>query len=219
MTAEAELAADWAAGDSRPRAPVFFLSYARGRGPATQVAEFFKDLSDDVAELVGRPVGSDPGFMDRSMSGGVRWRPELLRAVGTCQVFVALLSDPYVASQWCSKEWYAFSRRSVVGVSDDEVTHGTGVVPVIWAPIPTRRLPRVVRDVQRFEPRGLNGEDIGAQYKAEGVYGFKRLQEALYRCAVWRLAQAIAEFHFAYQVKSLVLEPDDLCDIFREKPL
>jgi hypothetical protein len=152
------------------------------------------------------------------MIGGVRWRGELLQAVGTCQVFVALLSDPYVASEWCSKEWYAFSQRTVISVTADDVIHRTGVIPVIWTPIPSGRLPQVVKDVQRFEPRGLTGEDISAQYRTEGIYGIRRLyQEASYRCVVWRLAQAIAEFHFAYQVKSLVLEHTDLRDIFREE--
>jgi hypothetical protein len=220
MVAEADLPVSWAAADTRPRGPLFFLSYARD-GRATQyVADFFKDLSDDVAQLVGRPAGSDPGFMDRSVQGGALWLSDLLHAVGSCQVFVALLSDPYVASEWCSKEWYAFSQRPVRSRDTDEVTNRTGIVPILWAPMPERPPPRVISAVQRFEPRGLEGEDISARYRVEGVYGLKRLNRIdLYQGVVWHLAQAIARFNFAYKVESLVLEPDNLRDIFREKPL
>jgi hypothetical protein len=218
MAAEADPSPGWAAREPRPRAPLFFLSYARAGRPSGQVVEFFNDLSEDVAELVGRPAGSDPGFMDRSMRTGVRWLGELLQAVGSCQVFVALLSDPYVTSEWCRIEWHAFSRRTVLAISGDDVTHRTGVIPVIWTPMPERRLPPVVSAVQRFEPRGLAGEDIGRQYQEEGVYGFKRLnQEDMYRCAVYRLAQAIAEFHFAYKVEPLVFKPTDLDNSFGEE--
>ena len=218
MVAEADLPVSWAAAEARPRAPLFFLSYARG-GRAPHVADFFNDLSDDVAQLVGRPAGSDPGFMDRSMHSGALWLGELLHAVGTCQVFIALLCDPYVASEWCSKEWDAFSRRPVRSRDTDQVTNRTGIVPVLWAPMPERPPPRVISSVQRFEPRGLKGEDISRLYQAEGVYGLKRLNHIdPYQCVVWHLAQAIAKFNFAHKVESLVLEPDDLRDIFREKP-
>jgi hypothetical protein len=220
MAPESSLpATDWSSGALRPRVPLFFLSYAHTGRPGKLVTDFFDDLSEDVAALIGLQAGTEPGFMDRSMPGGVRWLAELLDAVGSCQVFIALLSDPYVTSQWCSKEWYAFSRRKVVSITDDPVTHRTGMIPVVWSPMPARRCPQVVSDVQRFLPRGLAGEDISDQYETDGVYGFKRLnQESQYRCVVWRLAQSIAEFHFACQVEPLILRPVELRDIFRETP-
>jgi hypothetical protein len=220
MAAESNLpAVGWSAGELRPRVPLFFLSYAHAGRPSKLVTDFFDDLSEDVAALVGLQAGTEPGFMDRSIPGGTQWLAELLDIVGTCQVFIALLSHPYVTSPWCSKEWDAFSRRKVVSITDDPVTHRTGMIPVVWSPMPERRCPRVVSDVQRFLPRGLAGEDISDQYQAEGVYGFKRLnQESQYRFVVWRLAQSIAEFHFACQVEPHVLRPAELRDIFREKP-
>ena len=80
------------------------------------------------------------------------------------------------------------------------------------------RLPLPVTRVQRFSPRELNGENIRGPYEANGVYGLLR-QNLLeqYRWVVWRLAQSIAEFHFAYRVEPLVLREDDLGDIFRER--
>lgn len=219
MAAEAGAHDGWD-GDREPWAPVFFFSYARAGRYGKEAGEFFDDLSQDVAELVGRPAGSDPGFIDRSMGGGEEWFRELLRAVGTCQVFVALLSDPYVASPYCSQEWYAFTRRRVLSRATGIEVQRTGVIPVIWTPMPPDRMPPEVGNVQWFTPRGMAGTDIVAQYQEEGVYGFRRLSwEAEYRCVVWRLAQRIASFYFAYRVEPLVLDPSDLRDIFRERQL
>ena len=204
----------------RPRAPLFFLSYAHAMHrdePNQRVVKFFEDLSEDVAELVARPAGSDPGFIDRSMAGGARWSSELLQAIGTCKVFVALLSDPYVTSSWCGMEWYAFSRREVTRNSGARSGHETGIIPVLWTPVPDHRLPRVVDAVQRFSPRGLPDVNIPVRYATEGVYGLMRMgHETIYQGVVWRLAQSIAEFHFGYEVAPLVLGQDDLHDIFRE---
>ncbi|HEY1623084.1 MAG TPA: TIR-like protein FxsC [Streptosporangiaceae bacterium] len=203
----------------RRSAPLFFLSYAHVGHPSPLVVKFFNDLSEDVAEAVGRPTGSEPGFMDRSMAGGARWTGELLKAIGTCQVFIALLSDPYVASSWCSKEWFAFSRRKVISRSGEDAAFQTGMIPVTWAaPIPEFRLPEPVRLVQRFSPREFGGENMRAPYETDGIYGLLRQQlEPHYRWVVWRLAQSIAEFHFAYRVEPLVLHEEELHDTFREK--
>jgi hypothetical protein len=83
-----------------PAAPLFFLSYAHSqrRESNPYVARLFDDLSMHVNEMVPYGNRGDPGFMDRSMGGGERWSRELLTAAGTCQVFVALISGPYVAS-------------------------------------------------------------------------------------------------------------------------
>jgi hypothetical protein len=202
----------------RRAAPLFFFSYAHGGRQNPLVAQFFNDLSEDVAEAVGRPTGSDPGFMDRAMRTGIRWSGGLRKAVGSCQVFIALLSDPYVTSQWCGKEWCAYSRRTVLSRAGDDATDVTGIIPVTWAtPMPDSRVPPSVGLVQRFLPRELPGQNICAQYEAEGVYGLMRQRlEMPYRCVVWRLAQTIADFHFAYEVETLVLGENDVHDIFRE---
>lgn len=203
----------------RPRAPLFFLSYAHARRPDEPnqwVVQFFDDLSENVAELAGRPAGSDPGFIDRSMAGGTRWPGELLKAVGTCKVFVALLSDPYVASSWCGMEWYAFSQRRVSRRAGADSVYETGIIPVLWTPVPLDRLPPAVGEVQRFTPRGLPDPTIPARYAAEGIYGLMRMgQEMHYQAVVWRLAQSIAEFHFGYEVDQRVLSLSELRDTFR----
>src|SRR5262249_44305869 len=127
-----------------PRAPLFFLSYAHVTPPRhSQVGphegnrhamRLFDELSDHVSGLVGRPTGANPGFIDRAVDGGERWTWELLTAAGTCQVFIPLISKPYVDSEWCGTEWDAFSRRRIVRRADGSTDHETGIVPVTWAP-------------------------------------------------------------------------------------
>jgi TIR domain len=215
-------------GNADARAPLFFVSYAhsvegykangRPQAPNRRFIRFFDDLSENVAELVSRPTGSDPGYMDRSMHGGVRWTTELLGAIGTCQVFVALLSAPYFVSPWCSKEWYAFSTRKVYRQSDDGPNNQTAIIPVIWATLPHDRIPAVVGTVQRFSPTGLGNSDISALYEENGVGGLLRTrQKSAYRAVVWQLAQRIARIHYSHRVDPGPLKESELRDIFREQ--
>lgn len=197
-----------------PRAPLFFLSYAHTpdgrRGPAalephTFVRRLFEDLSVHVGELVGRPAGADPGFMDLSMSGGERWTTELLTAAGTCQVFVPLVSRSLLRSTWCGMEWHAFSRRKVVPREGRPSGHETGIVPVTWLATDPGPLPTVVGDIQRFSPTNLPDPQIVRQYQREGVYGLLTMQmENAYRAVVWRLAQRVVAVHRDYRVEPLI---------------
>jgi hypothetical protein len=214
--------------DLDPRAPLFFFSYAhssegykangRPHEPNRQFVRFFDDLSENVAELVSRQAGSEPGYMDRSMHGGVYWTRELLGAIGTCQIFIALLSASYFDSTWCSKEWYAFSRRRVIRQSDDRSDNQSAIIPVIWAPLPHDRIPVVVNAVQRFSPGGLAKADISALYEENGVGGLLRTkQKAAYRAVVWQLAKRIARVHYSHRVEAGPLDESKLRDIFRER--
>ena len=197
--------------------PVFFLSYAHSPN-GRPVAKFFRDLSEMLAELVDLKAGAEPGFMDASISGGGRWTGELLSAVGTCKVFVALLSMPYLTSEWCGMEWYAFAQRVVrarVGGSE----HQTAIVPVIWAPLPAGvETPGAVSAIQRFAPEGLPDPEIAKLYQEEGVLGLTKVAKDAYEPVVWRLAQRVADIAHSHVVKPRVLQHADLRDIFREAP-
>jgi|SRR5689334_11353924 len=206
--------------------PLFFLSYARsGRGAGSdpfneldmQVVKFFQDLSMHVGGLTVRRPGSDPGFMDLSMDPGSEWRGELLEAVGTCKVFVALLSPSYTASEWCAKEWDAFSRRKVTG-GEPGGRYRTGIIPVVWSPYPINMFPQVIRRKQWFSPEGLPGMDLMAEYQEYGISGLMWLRrEDAYRGVIVRLAQHIARFYHSYEVRPQVLREDELENIFRER--
>jgi TIR domain-containing protein len=212
--------------DADLTAPLFFFSYShategqpdrRAKDRDEQAARFFEDLSEDVAELVSLPVGIEPGYIDRSIEGGAHWTPELLEAIGTCQVFVALFSVRYFKSRWCSMEWHAFSQRKIVGPPSLRMNHQTTILPVIWAgPIRPKRYPRTVSQVQRFTPRSLPDLSIAARYEQEGILGLLRTDPAAYRAVVWKLAQSIAWLHESYRVEPLVLEEHELGDGFAD---
>jgi hypothetical protein len=198
--------------------PLFFLSYSRttlaGPDPQLQMPDrmvitFFNDLSRHVAELVSRRPGADPGFMDRSIRPGQRCTEELLRAIGTCDVFVPLLCVPYTSSYWCGMEWYAFSQR--MGTS-------RAITPVIWAPFPEERAPAVITKVQRSSPGDLPDVDAQAEYEQNGVSGLIRLMRTVpYRWAVCRLAQEIARRHRdSNALEQRTLRETELRDAFQE---
>lgn len=209
------------------RSPLFFLSYARSRlangsvGPTTepsrQVIQFFDDLSANVAELVSRRTGADPGFIDRSIPAGRRWSSELLTAVGTCQVFVALLSASYLECEWCGREWDAFSRREVTKIGEDGSSHEAGIVPVIWAPMREGTHPSAIAAIERFSPTRLRYPEIASNYEKEGIFGLLQMGYTdHYQVVVWRLAQRIAEICYGHRISPRTFEHDELRNIFRE---
>ncbi len=205
----------------------FFLSYAHAAdalhpsGPAHEpnklVHQFFADLTETVAQLIPLEVGAAPGFMDRSMGGGERWTAELLRAVGTCQVFVALLSPSYPRSAWCGMEWQAFSQRRVEKPEGGDPVTQACIIPVIWVPVPVETLPKVIRDVQLFSPEGKPNSDVALNYRREGVFGLLWMQwNDSYQEVVWRLARKIAAIYYDHAVEHCEFELDQLRNIFLE---
>jgi TIR domain len=216
-------------GPSGDNGPLFFLSYAhsadvqvrgvRKHAHNGRFIKFFEDISVNVAELVTRPAGSDPGYMDsRSIPDGGRWSAELLTAVGSCQVFVALLSPRYFVSRWCGMEWHAFSQRQVYHQSDGSISDRTTIIPVIWAPIREPDVPSAVGEIQRFSPREIPNADIAGQYEHEGVVGLLQLNNNIaYQAVVWRIAQRIAEFHYSYHVKPRQYKLDELRNVFEKR--
>ncbi len=211
-----------------PKAPLFFLSYAHvaegheqyGRPQERNqlVIEFFDHLSENVAYLVSRPAGADPGYLDRSIAGGAHWTRELLEAIGTCQIFVALLSAPYFTSPWCGKEWHAFSQRKVISKASGKSDNQTAIIPVVWAPVPIDQSPAIVNRVQRFSPSGLPDVNVAKLYKDNGIVGLLRMgEDVAYQTVVWRLAQHIAKFHYSHRVKPRKFRERNLRNVFLEQ--
>lgn len=187
-------------------APLFFVSYAHTRA-SHLIGTFFEDLSGHVQELIGRAPGEDPGFLDSSLVGGRRWAPELLHAVGTCQIFIPMLSASLFESTWCGYEWHAFSRRSVINRRSGRPDLETAILPVIWVPHGSSREPQVVGQIQRFAPTGLPEAAI-KKYQMEGIYGLSILDPNAYRAVVWRLAQRVVGLHLSHYV-----EPEPRLDV------
>jgi hypothetical protein len=204
--------------DPDPTKPLFFVSHATAYGdsrdvpvaePNSPFSVFFRDLSQDVGQLVARRAGADPGFIDRGMHAGVDWEHEILTAVGTCQVLIALVSSPFKKSEWCGREWHAFDRRRVWRRSDKTLaTEPPCILPVIWAPHADESTPGKIRGRQLFVPGQISDIHIGPVYQREGLYGLYMTglttgQTSAYRATVWRLALEIQRLVRAYWV-----EPD-----------
>jgi hypothetical protein len=214
--------------DVDPGAALFFVSYARAgqapslsisdRDPDRYVVQFFEDLSIHVRELVGRPIGADPGFLDRSMSGGVEWTAELLHAAGHCQVFIPLISASLLSSEWCALELRSFSRRLVINRATGSRDRDTAIVPVTWSPISEAMVPPMLRSIQVFSPPRLP-DSIVARYQQEGIYGLRTLRdEDAYQAVVWRLAQRVVQLHRSHWVAPMEINKvDQLRNFFSEE--
>jgi hypothetical protein len=210
-----------------PRIPLFFVSYSQVRPnpqAATDPADYkelaldlFNDLSVHVSELAGRPTGADSGFIDRSLGGGERWTPALLKAAGSCQVFIPLVSPLFTFSEWCGMEWDAFSRRRAVAREAPRTDQATAILPVIWVPTAVKNLPRVVSEIQMFSPGGLERSDI-TRYAREGLYGLRAMGgHSTYNAVVWRLAQRVMEIHQTHWVEPWIPKgTDELRNVFKE---
>ena len=197
-------------GEPAP-APIFFLSYAHmDHRENRDEIRFFEALSTHVHELTGSLSGSIVGFMDKTaMRGGERWSPALLEAVGTCHVFVPLLSMSYLRSRWCAIEWEAFARRPVTPRNTDVPASGTAILPVLWSPIRDEKLIHDdVRAVQRFVPHDL-GDRVVAAYERDGIYGLRGRRSTMYHAVAWMLALRIADVFFSYEVKPGVVAERD----------
>ena len=214
-----------------PVAPLFFVSHATVYGdsqvgpdtdPNTPFGRFYLDLSQDLGQLAARRAGADPGFLDRGMRAGVDWEREILTAVGTCQVLVALMSEPFAKSAWCGREWDAFSRRRTWRRADRAPMPGPMcILPVVWAPNPGVIGPKVVASTQLFVPKAISEEQsgqIGPRYKSEGVYGLYMTEQRAYRGTVWRLAQEIKRLIVTYWVEPDVpANAEGLTNVFAEE--
>lgn len=187
--------------------PLFFFSHAPSsgiRGARRGDAErFFRDLSENVSNLVSLPARRDPGFIDSELEGGIHWWPQLAEALGTCQVFIALLSARYLSSEWCGKEWDGFAQRVVRerGFSDHHTVGMTCIIPVMWAPFPRNRVPHAVAGIQWFSPLDLSDEATADLYHEEGILGLLQSgRDQAYQAVAWQLAKRIAEIQERYEV-------------------
>ncbi|MEU6366413.1 TIR-like protein FxsC [Streptomyces sp. NPDC046931] len=208
--------------DSSEPAPYFYLSYAhtpRGDAsaldPNAPISRLFRDLNDHIRNLTGPPsdrarfgrgagAGLRAGFMDRSTIGvGQPWSEEMSDALATCRVFVPLYSPRYFTSNWCGREWAAFTHRRS-HLRFDNSRSPSAIVPILWTPIEARDLPLPAQQLQFVHP------DLGERYHELGLYGLTRIASFRtdYQRAVYRLAQRIVEV-----AESVIVEPASRDDV------
>ena len=197
----------------------FFLSYARAResspaagDPDEYVEKFFHDLAENVGELISPPTRTPVGFMDREMRGGMWWTDELMRAVGSCQVLIVLLSARYLQSKWCHMEWHAFSLREVCGRPGRPAVPNQGcIVPVVWAPLhadlPDHISPRLI-----WSPTREPDPAVPLHYEENGIVGLMRmgLPKNSYEIVAWQLAKHIAEIYYNQRAEPRVFDLAEL---------
>jgi hypothetical protein len=208
-------------------APLFFFSHANvrevgngtpGAGADEPFLTFFTDLSLNVNQLVYRPPGADPGFVDKGMRSGVDWEHEILAAVSSCQVFVALISEPYIHREWCGKEWDAFTRRRTWHVEHRRLADSPCVIPVVWAPLGARSQPQAITTRQLFTPMDPRDGQVATRYTAEGIFGLLKTDQDAYRTAVWLLAKEIQRLVFDYWVEPCAVPTiRELRNVFRRE--
>ncbi|WP_156178835.1 TIR-like protein FxsC [Saccharothrix sp. ST-888] len=166
-----------------PVQPYFFLSYPVTARPQPLVDQLFADLTEEVMQLTTLPGGVPAGFMDRLDPADPEAAQRVSEALAGCRVLVPLYSRRYFRSERCGREWTAFERRGrLTGWS-------SGIVPVLWSPVPLSELPPVAARLQYVE------SGLGASYTEEGLYGLASLRKyrQQYEMAVHRIAWRIVD--------------------------
>jgi hypothetical protein len=161
---------------------------------------------------VSLPPDVPEGFLDQTMRGGMEWTVELTRAVGTCQVLVALLSAPYLESQWCWSEWWAFEQRAVRSLPGKTAPPRSGcIIPVLWAPL-RAALPGRISSRQIFSPDLEPDPKVPAQYEENGIFGLMRMGEPdnSYQIVAWQLSRLIADIYQSQLTEPREFDPVEL---------
>lgn len=206
------------------RGTPFFLSYARARegsahpgtarSPDLIAERLYDDLRENLGQLIALPTGADIGFIDRGMWGGTNWPSELAHEMGTCQVLVALVSAPYLSSEWCGREWYAFTNRVTRPLPGGQASGHQGcVIPVRWAPVEFGSTP--VSEDMFFSPDSAPEPDLPELYRQNGVFGILRMGlEDHYQIIAWQLSMLIAKVYHSLYLEPRNFRPEDLKSAF-----
>jgi TIR domain len=152
--------------------PYFFFSYHRsdrsasGKGdPDRWARKLFDDLRDRVYNRTGT---SNPAFRDRQVPLASEWPEELADALACCRVFVPVLWPPYFTSEFCGKEWAAFTRRAMMHLGPHRAH--AAMVPLLWSPFRLDELPPQVSNLNLIPP------GLPQKYEDEGIFGLMTLQ-------------------------------------------
>jgi hypothetical protein len=166
------------------------LSYARpSQGMGTDhepIKRFFDDLCGEIGYIASGLKEAEAAAFDQEMPLGVLWQRRLSYFLANCRVLVPLLSPPFFESEWCGKEWWVFNQREVVTrppLKDDE----SAVVPVIWVPLPSRKMHASLGKLQ------YTNRHMPDSYAQEGLLALSRRDGSDYRVAVNRIAKRIGE--------------------------
>jgi FxsC-like protein len=116
--------------------PNLFLSSASGDDDL-YVETFFLDLCRTIDTLAGDRV-TDRSFLAITSMSTDDWPEDMARALGRCDVFVALCSERYVLNPLCGRQWQVFDQRLRL-CEEQTGTRPAAQIAVAWsldAPIP-----------------------------------------------------------------------------------
>ena len=169
--------------------PYFFFSYHRskyrpddGSDPNMWVKKLYAALCRDVHQLTSTP---NPGFMDVQTPLASSWPDELGAELASCRVFVALLSPGYFNSEFCGREWAAFTER--VRTQAPGNGQHAAIIPALWTPFRLEELPPELGNLQVIPP------GFPTSYSEEGFFALMRLRRysSAYKESVWLMAKTI----------------------------
>ncbi|SFH22491.1 TIR domain-containing protein [Amycolatopsis regifaucium] len=108
-----------------------FISYSRhGSAPKWLLNHFYPKLEE---YLIDEVYPSPKIFIDKGMSRGVAWSPELKSALRYSKIMIAVLSAPYFGSNWCMAEWGSMAaREKMLGLASDDRPQGL-IYPVRYS--------------------------------------------------------------------------------------
>jgi FxsC-like protein len=153
----------------------FFFSYAHA-DDTEFLRRFYRDLNEEVRQLVGVPK-EEISFLDRnSISHGATWDTTLETGLKNCRVFVPLYSSSYFESEYCGKEFAAFRERLHAHLTSQGSTVADPLIlPVLWNPEENvlERLPTSIDKIQYTDDDLSNG--YPSEYKAVGVSQLVRM--------------------------------------------
>lgn len=169
------------------------LSYARPSRDRTSneepVEKLLRDLNYELGHYVKGHTEALPGAFDQDMPLGTVWKRRLSRMLADSEVLIPLVSRPFLASEWCGKEWWVFSQRPVT-VRPPLEPGEQAIVPVIWRPVPEDEIHPVVRNL-RYDNSGMP-----PSYGAHGLLALSRGSAGAagdYQAAVNRIAKRVGD--------------------------
>lgn len=173
-----------------PVAPIFFTSYDERAVDGDRVEDFHNALLRDVRIYMAehaRPTA----FLSRHIIPGRPWEKELMTACCTAKVLLAVLTDGYVISKWCSREWAIFEERgkrtAVAGAEPPP-----SILPVQWVPFRDRP-PAAVRAVQNLAWLVIEDQSRARTYRDRGLLYLMRFDPEGFDLIVDNLARMVID--------------------------
>ncbi|MEV7862967.1 TIR-like protein FxsC [Streptomyces hirsutus] len=141
-----------------------FLSFSGDDNGKNLVAGFFEDLCTELGNVTGKSQ-VELGYNYLEMRAAMKWRRELVEALGSCKVFVPLYSPRYFASEFCGKEWWGFAQRQQKHADKNKSSEPELIFPIIWESVFNNRveMPEIAADIWARE------RDLGERYAQTGL--------------------------------------------------